>query len=283
MVAVAIWNVSEAPEYAGLWSLQRAQTSRLLTPPPTETQSQPQIAFVERQGPKSMGTNQIGFPMSGPSPSGRGEVRAPNQDESLSSLVPGDGGGLRLGLVTGLLIAAFGLGWAWVSNPYLFLKSDLTSTLVQQPPFSVAPQVDQETASGGPIGSQGSTPTGSDLGNYRVGGEPIHRADQGVLNSEDASPSSAPKATAMKPAAVPLPPGKNVRHSLTPTPDTRPNTIQGWKVKHVSGGTVMLQGPDGVHKASVGDTVPGAGRIDSIVRWGGRLLVATSKGLITTD
>ena len=54
MLAVAIWNVSEAPEHADLWSLRPAQNNRLLTPPPTKTQSQPQIA--ERQGPKSMGT-----------------------------------------------------------------------------------------------------------------------------------------------------------------------------------------------------------------------------------
>jgi len=193
MVAVAIWNVSEDPERAHLWSLKGAQNSRLLTPPPAETQSQPQIAFVERQGRKSLGTDQIGFPMSGSSPAGKGEVRAPNQDESLSSLVPGDGGGRRVGLATGLLVAALGLGWTGVSNPYLFLKSDPTSTRVPQPPSSVAPQVDRET--GGPISSQGSTPTGSDLSNYRVGGEPIHRADQGVLNPEDALPSSAPKAT----------------------------------------------------------------------------------------
>jgi len=281
MVAVAIRNVSEDPERAHLWSLKGAQNSRLLTPPPAETQSQPQIAFVERQGRKSLGTDQIGFPMSGSSPAGKGEVRAPNQDESLSSLVPGDGGGRRVGLATGLLIAALGLGWTGVSNPYLFLKSDPTSTRVPQPPRSVAPQVDRET--GGPISSQGSTPTGSDLSNYRVGGEPIHRADQGVLNPEDALPSSAPKATAMKPAAVPLPRENKAQYRFTPTPDTRPNTIEGWRVRHVSGGTVLLQGPDGIHKVSVGDTVPGAGRIDSIVRWGNRLLVATSRGLITTD
>ena len=230
-----------------------------------------------------MGTDQIGFPLSGPSPAGRAEVRAPNQDESLSSLVPGDRGGLRVGVASGLLIAALGLGWAGVSNPHLFLQSDPTSTRVQQPPLSVAQQVDRETGSGGPISSQGSTPTGSDLSNYRIGGEPIHRADQGVVNREDALPSSAPKATAMKPAAVPLPREKNAQYRLTPTPDTRPNTIEGWRVRHVSGGTVLLQGPDGIHKVSVGDTVPGAGRIDSIVRWGNRLLVATSRGLITTD
>jgi hypothetical protein len=31
-----------------------------------------------------------------------------------------------------------------------------------------------------------------------------------------------------------------------------------------------------------GDTVPGIGRIDSIVRWGNRWIVATDNGLIAT-
>jgi hypothetical protein len=279
---VAIWDVSEAPERGDLWSLRRAQNSHLLTPPRTETQSQPQITIVERQGPKSMGTDQIEFPMAGPSPASRGEVRAPNQDGALSSLVSGDGGGLRVRLVTGLLIAALGLGWAGLSNPYRFFKSDLTSTPVQQTAASdtFPPVVDQETASAAPIGGQGSTRTGSDL-SYRVGGEPVHRADQGVVSPEDAFPSSAQKTTAMKPAGGPR--EKKDQYRPTPIPDTRPKTIEGWKVKHVSRGTVVLQGPDGIHKASIGDTVPGAGRIDSIVRWGSRLLVATTRGLITTD
>jgi hypothetical protein len=54
-------------------------------------------------------------------------------------------------------------------------------------------------------------------------------------------------------------------------------------VRNVSSRTVVLEGPEGIRRVSVGDTVPGAGRIDSIVRWGNRWIVATSKGLITTD
>src|SRR5262249_24842914 len=195
-----------------------------------------------------------------------------------------DGGGLRVGFVTFLLIAALGLGWAGLSNPYRFFKSDPAPTSVQQAPVSdrVPPAVDQETASAtAPISSQASTPIGSDLSSYKVGGEPIHRADQGVVSPE--VPSSAQKTTTMKQAAVPVPREKKGQYRLTPTPETRPNTIEGWRVRHVSGRTVVLQGPDGIHKASVGDTVPGAGRIDCIVRWGNRLLVATSRGLITTD
>jgi hypothetical protein len=67
-----------------------------------------------------------------------------------------------------------------------------------------------------------------------------------------------------------------------PVPETRPTTIEEWTIREVNGGTAVLEGPNGVWKAVRGDTVPGVGKIDSIVRWGNRWIVATSKGLIST-
>jgi hypothetical protein len=67
-----------------------------------------------------------------------------------------------------------------------------------------------------------------------------------------------------------------------PVPETRPRTIEGWTIREVSGGTAVLVGPNGVWNATRGDTVPGVGKIDSIVRWGNRWIVATSRGLIST-
>jgi hypothetical protein len=67
-----------------------------------------------------------------------------------------------------------------------------------------------------------------------------------------------------------------------PVPETKPTTIEGWTIREVNGGTAVLEGPNGVWKATRGDTVPGVGKIDSIVRWGNRWIVATSKGLIST-
>ena len=69
---------------------------------------------------------------------------------------------------------------------------------------------------------------------------------------------------------------------LTPTPETRPTTIEGWTLREVVNGTAVIEGPNGVWKVTLGQTVPGVGRVDSIVRWGNRLVVATSKGLIST-
>ena len=65
-------------------------------------------------------------------------------------------------------------------------------------------------------------------------------------------------------------------------PETRPTTIEGWTVRDVIGGTATLEGPDGVWRVTRGDEVPGVGSVNSILRWGGRWIVATNGGLIAT-
>jgi len=72
------------------------------------------------------------------------------------------------------------------------------------------------------------------------------------------------------------------RSHLSPSPETRPKTIAGWTLLEVTGGAVVLKGPNGVWRARAGDLVPGVGTVDSVVRWGNRWLVATSAGLIST-
>jgi len=67
-----------------------------------------------------------------------------------------------------------------------------------------------------------------------------------------------------------------------PVPDTRWNTIEGWMLREVNNGAAVLEGPTGILTARRGDTVPGVGRVESIVRWGERWIVATSRGLIST-
>lgn len=69
---------------------------------------------------------------------------------------------------------------------------------------------------------------------------------------------------------------------LSPAPETRPTTIEGWTLRDVTNGAAVLEGPNGTWRAARGDTVPGLGRVDSIFKWGNRLMVATSKGLIST-
>jgi hypothetical protein len=77
-------------------------------------------------------------------------------------------------------------------------------------------------------------------------------------------------------------PKPKVSTKTAPVPETRPTTIEGWTIREVNGGTAVLEGPNGVWEATRGDTVPGVGKIDSVVRWGNRWIVATSRGLIST-
>jgi hypothetical protein len=86
--------------------------------------------------------------------------------------------------------------------------------------------------------------------------------------------TGASKPTAIERTKVPAKPA--------PVPETRPTTIEGWIIREVNGGTAVLEGPNGVWEATRGDTVPGVGKIDSIVRWGNRWIVATTRGLIST-
>jgi hypothetical protein len=72
------------------------------------------------------------------------------------------------------------------------------------------------------------------------------------------------------------------RANPTPFPETKPTTIAGWALLEVVNGTAVVQGPNGVWRVTRGDTVPGVGRVDSIVRWGNHWIVATSSGLIST-
>ena len=61
-----------------------------------------------------------------------------------------------------------------------------------------------------------------------------------------------------------------MRQPPVAAPETRPATIPGWTVVDVRDGTAVLEGPDGITMAARGDTIPGVGRVDSIVRWGSR-------------
>lgn len=100
------------------------------------------------------------------------------------------------------------------------------------------------------------------------------------------APSIARQATATRPhparltaaAATPL----AETRITTPVPETRPTTIEGWTLREVVNGTAVVDGPGGSFKVARGDTLPGAGRVLGIFRWGDRLMVATSAGLIST-
>jgi hypothetical protein len=203
---------------------------------------------------------------------------SPNRDEVLALLRPRDRT-RTIWLVAGALVAGFGLGWAggfgWYGSADMAARNPITQTET----FSRRPP---ETKPGGK--TEGARKAASTSG---------LQTPLGVSTVSAAGPSLSvkpPQATSPGGGHLPAGPSStaspaipaNERGPMVPVAETRPTTIEGWTVLDVRGGTAVLEGPDGVRMATRGDTVPGIGRIDSIVRWGNRWIVATANGLIAT-
>jgi hypothetical protein len=174
-------------------------------------------------------------------------------------------------LVTVALLASFGLGWAGGLNwPQFASELGLVEVAQKETP---SPRISEARSSGRIEGARktasasdspaivGSIPKPSTLlpGGARLSAGPASQANAG--------PSAA--AIAM-------------RQPLVAAPETKPATIPGWTVVDVRDGTAVLEGPDGIRMAARGDTVPGLGRVESIVRWGSRWVIATASGLVAT-
>jgi hypothetical protein len=205
------------------------------------------------------------------------DFSSPNGDEILALLKPDGDRKRTIWLVASALVAGFASGWAggfsWYGPANISALNPITQT--ETPSHRVA-----ETRLGGKI--EGARKTTSTLGlrtpsgatqisavGASVSAKPLAAASDGAQSSVEQAD--------MTPTGSIAPKGP-----MTPAPETGPTTIEGWTVLDVRGGTAVLGGPDGVRMAKRGDTVPGIGRIDSIVRWGNRWIVATASGLIAT-
>jgi hypothetical protein len=196
-------------------------------------------------------------------------------------------------LIAGTLLVTLGLCWICGWGSYLFvalpasisLKQNLTSSspvsgFINEPIGSTPAESSRDTKSGVQYSPKLTT---------TPAGQPAHaRASQdlaqpattltdlisSVLQQQSVPAKFAgiavqqPRKTSSRPIAV---------------PETRPATIEGWTVRDVVDGKAVLEGPNGIWDVVRGDTVPGVGTIDSIVRWGNRWVVATSSGLIATQ
>jgi hypothetical protein len=213
------------------------------------------------------------------------DFSSPSADEVLALLKPDGDRKRTIWLVAGALVAGFGLGWAgglsWYGPANISALSPITQA---ETPTRRIP----ETKLGGK--SEGARKTASMLGLRTPGASQVSAvaasisakslaasSDGAHLSVDSSTPASTAIQADMTPTGSITP-----RGPVTPAPETRPTTIEGWTVLDVRGGTAVLGGPDGVRMAMRGDTVPGIGRIDSIVRWGNRWIVATDSGLIAT-
>lgn len=206
-----------------------------------------------------------------------------NRDEVLALLAPSGLAKRTFWLVVAALAGGFGLGWAgaWYGP----------ATISPLNPIAQVETVSRrmpDTKSGGRIESARKVASASDS-----------RTPPGVGQPSTTSASLAPKPLAKASSGAQSAEASNQASSageadmsvtgslgsagpLMSVPETRPTTIRGWAVLDVRGGTAVLEGPDGIRMAARGDVVPGIGRIDSIVRWGNRWIVATPGGLIST-
>ena len=249
----------------------------------------------------------IAIPQASPAPR---EIKIDKRDELLVSAASRDGSGVRVASVISALLALFGLTWvvtgalespfslAWLSgwNPYRFLDPiAATSSLPEQSLGSSGHIADSEKGDRLQIGGVAASTT-RETGRDATAEAPDNpklstsssasSSDYGHKPSLGATlpaPSASKHSTAAQQHTIPIGPrAGDLQAKAKVTPETRPTTIEGWTLREVINGTAVLEGPNGVWKATTGDTVPEVGRVDSIVRWGSRWIVATSRGLIST-
>jgi hypothetical protein len=195
---------------------------------------------------------------------------SPIREEALRLLNPDRDRARLMYLAAGALVAGFGLGWAGGWSWHRPHTAGASEPIAQREPSSRRP----ETRSASKIDAVRKH---ASLGS---GANKIPRAQ--VTPSEAQNDADSLKTASLPTTASPGGTSTAIREPMVAAPETRPTTIPGWSVVDVRGSTAVLEGPDGVKMAAAGDTVPGIGRIDSVVRWGNRWIVATASGLIAT-
>jgi len=209
--------------------------------------------------------------------------------EKLAGLVSSSAAQIRPpAIIVGVLSLALGIAWVggWSPNHFVGLVPSLVpvdqkaASIGSDRPISTLPPSAVEP----PRQASPSVST-----NGTIKGRPTAK---GSGDRRDSTQNAVPSLVDTKTAAVApqstVPASSAAIHRLpkplpVPFPETKPTTIDGWVVREVANGTAVLQGPNGVWKAARGDTVPGLGTVDSIVLWGSRWIVSTSRGLITSQ
>jgi len=184
----------------------------------------------------------------------------------------------RIRFVTATVLLALGCGGA-LSSFYFFGRSQVPD----QNANSSGPVVGSETASI-PVMTLKARSGEEIIGN--VASATASAIDHPHESTKKLSQASSPRPAVTEQDTSTLTAAKKGQatavRKLVPVPETRPTTIKGWMVRNVVNGIATLEGPGGTWKAARGDTVPGLGKVDSLVFWGNRWIVATSKGLVTT-
>jgi hypothetical protein len=230
-------------------------------------------------------------------------IRMPSRDE-FAGKKRSHGGAVLARLVAAVPIVAGAIGWHYYGQEATeMVKTRIASLgwLSSVPGTKSFPDAEVAAArTGAAPGGQASAPgpaSQSVPAAEARSPEPVQREPQAVVRDLDsvrhgveeltaqqeqmAESIATPRVAERSTAALSVPRRESWAH-LTPAPETRPITIAGWTLLEVTDDAVILEGPNGVWRATRGDLVPGVGTVDSVVRWGSRWIVATSSGLIST-
>lgn len=198
-------------------------------------------------------------------PAGMPDILSRNRDDVLVLREPYGARARPFMFAATALVASFALGWAGALHWPEVASLIGVDRIAQQD----APSPSVAATKPGKVESARKAASASNAAPGTVGSIP--------------KPSATAASAVFAAQANANPMAMAARPSLAPAPETKPTTIPGWSVVEVRDGTAVLEGPDGIRMAARGDMVPGIGRIDSIVRWGNRWIVATAHGLIATQ
>jgi hypothetical protein len=274
---------SDAPEFIRASSEPLDLASEL--PEISATAGRETRAPQQATNGRSPAIDQLAIPLPEPMPAWDQEIRIGHQDKVLDPSLSA-GTKMRRGvLIGGVMIAALGLGWIGGSGAHLCFDRSASPVIEQRLDSSArssgsehrieTPETKREPSSSASSIRKIAIPPAT----KRAEG-PQGAAQLAAASATSSLPPPQNTASASRPSAVQQ--QAKPESPRTPIPETRPMTIDGWTIRDVVGGTAVLEGPNGVFRATRGDTVPGVGRIYSIVRWGNRWIVATGSGLIST-
>ena len=240
-------------------------------------------SFASNHGDERLGAANEAVESPGSEFASAQDIRIDQKDRILGAGVLHDSLPIRVGLIVIGLIAILGLAW--------IVSSSLGPGHV---PSSPPVQIADSLAAVPNFKGDRIQPLWNDV--HESIGQPNVEDKAKDFSSSTSSPAKPPLRAG--------PPGPPIGHSTgsrrhpssirvngkeansetqrTPVPETRPSTIEGWTVREVTNGMAALEGPNGIWRVRRGDAVPGLGRIESIVLWGRRWIVATSQGLIST-
>ncbi|SDR32279.1 hypothetical protein SAMN05444161_2802 [Rhizobiales bacterium GAS191] len=85
------------------------------------------------------------------------------------------------------------------------------------------------------------------------------------------------------PSAQPLPAGAQPPVKLAEVSAPQKTQLPGWVLRDVYDGIALVEGRDGYREVSVGQAIPGAGKVEAIERRGRRWVLVTSLGVINSD